>query len=676
MASTDADNDPDDPRPDGERGGARAGGKGDALPRRDPDAEPLPPIRDYALIGDCHGAALVARSGSIDWTTLHRFDADPVHCRLVDAGRGGYLVVRPTVPHRIERAYVDDTNVLRTTFTTATGRVRLTDFMPVGRVLGAAVHDYVSLAATGWLVRRVEVLDGEVELEIEWRPSIDFAASRPTLQRGEGRVGTGAGDPTLFADLDFETDADRARARAVRRAGDAPLDLVLADSWVEGERPQDRVSGLLDVTLAFWGEWIEYCRYDGPHAGAMRRGALVLKLLTWAKGGSVVAAPTTSLPETLGGERNWDYRYCWVRDTSLTLYALSVLGYSGEVRRFQEWLADCCTRSLPEVRPMYAIDGSLDLAETELDHLAGYAGSAPVRRGNGAVGQRQIDAYGHVLDLALVYERLGGEIDEQYRRLLGAVAAFVEAHWDESGAGMWEMRDGERDHVHDRTMCWVAMDRAATLLDEPRYRTLADRIADEIRTRGVSDADGALEQSYQGGTDTAPLLAPMLGLELDDGTLAATLERVEAKLGRGKHYARYAGDDGLAGEEGAFLLCTSWVADAELALGRVDAARERIEDLLGEANDVGLFAEEIDAGTGAFLGNFPQALTHLGVLMNLVHLQLVETGGPEAIAGTYADRAERVVGASFGLEGLLASAVRSGTVHRVTSSKASMLAWP
>ena len=676
MASTDADNDPGDPRPDGEPGGGRGGEEGEALPRRDPNAAPLPPIRDYALIGDCHGAALVARDGSVDWTTLHRFDADPVHCRLVDAGRGGHLAVRPTAAFEVERAYVDDTNVLRTVFTTATGRVALTDFMPVGRTLGAAVHDYVSLAATGWLVRRIEVLEGEVELGIDWRPSVDFAASRPTLERGEGRVGIGAGAPTLFADLDFALDADRATARVVLRTGDAPLDLVLADSWVEGERPQDRVGDLLCVTLAFWTEWIEYCRYDGPHAGAMRRGALVLKLLTWAKGGSVVAAPTTSLPETIGGERNWDYRYCWVRDTSLTLYALSVLGYSGEVRRFQEWLADCCTRSLPEVRPMYAIDGSLDIAETELDHLAGYAGSTPVHRGNGAVGQRQIDAYGHVLDLALVYERLGGEIDEQYRRLLGAVAAFVEAHWDESGAGMWEMRDGERDHVHDRTMCWVAMDRAAILLDEPRYRILADRIAGEIRERGVSAEDGALEQSYQGGTDTAPLLAPMLGLELDDATLAATLERVEAKLGRGKHFARYAGDDGLDGEEGAFLLCTSWVADVELALGRTDAARARIEGLLNEANDVGLFAEEIDAGTGAFLGNFPQALTHLGVLMNLVHLQLVEEGGTEAIAGTYADRAERVVGASFGLEGLLASAMRSGTVHRVTSSTASMLAWP
>ncbi len=638
--------------------------------------EPLPGIRDYALVGDCHGAALVARDGTIDWTALHRFDADPVHCRLVDAARGGYLRTRPVEPFEVERAYIGDTNVLRTVFTTASGRVALTDFMPVGRTLGAAVHDYVSLAATGWLVRRVEALEGEVTLEIDWRPSVDFAATQPELKDVAGGVGIGTGGATLFADADFAVEGDRARARATIRAGDAPLDVVLADSWVEGERPQARVAGLLDVTLAFWTEWIEYCRYDGAHAGAMRRGALVLKALTWAKSGAIVAAPTTSLPETVGGVRNWDYRYCWVRDTSLTLYALSVLGYSGEVRRFQGYLADCCTRSLPEVRPMYAIDGALELPEEELIHLAGYADSAPVRRGNGAAEQRQIDAYGHVLDLALVYERLGGEIDEQYERLLRAVASFVEAHWDEPGAGMWEMRDGELDHVHDRTMCWVAMDRAATLLDEPRWRDLADRIRDEVLERGVSDEDGALQQAYQGGTDSAPLLAPMLGLPVGDEVLAATLERVRRKLGRGDFFVRYVGDDGLEGEEGAFLLCSSWYADAELALGRVDEARARIEDLLGEANDVGLFAEEIDPDARDFLGNFPQALTHLGVVMNLVHLQLVEKGGSEALAGTYADRAERMVGSSFGLKGLVASALRSGTVHRVTSSKASMLAWP
>ena len=657
-------------------------------PDSGPDSESLPPIRDYALIGDCHGAALVARDGSIDWTTLHRFDADPVHCRLLDPARGGRLRVRPRGAFEVERAYVGDTNVLRTVFVTPTGRVALTDFMPVGRTLGASVHDYVSLAATGWLVRRVEALEGEVALDVDWRASVDFAASVAELRgvggyrdsaAGAGRhrgVGTGPGGPSLFADVDFELDGDRARARATVRAGDPPLDLVLADSWVEGERPQDRVGALLDITLAFWNEWIRYCRYDGPHVGAMRRGALVLKLLTWAKSGAIVAAPTTSLPETIGGARNWDYRYCWVRDTSLTLYALSVLGYSGEVRRFQGYLADCCTRSLPEVRPMYAIDGDLDLAEQELSHLAGYADSVPVRRGNGAAGQRQIDAYGHVLDLALVYERLGGEIDEQYARLLRAVASFVEAHWDEAGAGMWEMRDGELVHVHDRTMCWVAMDRAATLLGEPRWRELADRIRDEVLERGVSDDDGALQQAYQGGTDTAPLLAPMLGLPLGDDVLAATLERVRERLGRGDFFLRYAGDDGLEGEEGAFLLCSSWYADAELALGRTAAARARIEGLLREANDVGLFAEEIDPESRDFLGNFPQALTHLGVVMNLVHLQMVEEGGPEALAGTYADRAERMVGSSFGVQGLVASALRSGTVHRVTSSKSSMLAWP
>ena len=632
------------------------------------------PIGDYALIGDCHAAALVSRDGGIDWATLRRFDADPVFCRLLDAGHGGHWSIRPVGEHTVARAYVPDTNVLRTEFATASGRVAVTDFMPVGRVLDAGVHDYVRLNAPGWIVRRVEGLEGEVELAMAYRPSRRFGRERVRLRAAAGRVEDGGAGPVLHSALDFALEGDTARARSRVAAGDVG-DHVLASTRIEGQSPCERAGEFLDVTRAFWEEWLGYCRYDGPHRGAMRRSALVLKALTYAPTGAIVAAPTTSLPEDVGGVRNWDYRYCWVRDASFALYALAVLGYSGEVRRFHEFLSRSATASLPHVRPMYGIDGALELEESALGHLEGYRGSAPVRVGNGAWSQRQIDNHGHMLDLAAVYRALDGELDAQYRRLLEAVAAFVEAHWEEPDESLWEMRGEPRRHTHARLMCWVAMDRAARLLDESRWRPVAERVRAAIDAEGIGP-DG-LEQSVSGGTDASLLLAPMLGYPCGRDVLERTIDTVVAELGRGEDLLmRYAGEDGLEGEEGAFLLCGAWLADAELAVGRVDTARARIERFVARANDVGLYAEEIDPGDGSFLGNFPQAFTHLGLVGNLVNLALVEAHGPEGLAGGYAERAERAIGASFGWRGVLAATMQSRRVGRIVSSDASKLAWP
>jgi len=631
------------------------------------------PIADYALIGDCHGAALVSRAGGIDWATLRRFDADPVFCRVLDAARGGHWSIRPAGHYTVTRAYLPDTNVLRTEFATATGRVAVTDCMPVGRVLGARTHDYVHLNAPGWIIRRVEGLEGTVELDVEFRPSVDFGASEVRLSLVDDRLETDAHGPALHADLAFEIDGDRARARLSVAAGERH-DHVLASTRIEGVSPCERAAEFLDVTCAFWQEWLGYCRYDGPHRAAMQRSALVLKALTYAPTGAVVAAPTTSFPEHIGGIRNWDYRYCWVRDASFALYALAILGYSGEVERFHEFLSRSATASLPDVQPMYGIDGRLALDERELDHLEGYRGSAPVHVGNGAWDQRQIDNVGHMLDLANVYVALGGELDEQYRRMLGAMAAFVEAHWEEPDESLWEMRGEPRQHVHAKLMSWVAMDRAETLLDDASWGEVATRIRRSIDSNAISGS--GFQQSYEGGTDAAALLAPMLGYPSASGVVEATIDTVKSELGRGDFLLRYAGDDGLPGEEGAFLLCGCWLADAELAVGRVDEARARIDRFVERANDVGLFAEEIDPESGEFLGNFPQAFTHLGLIGNLVNLALVEAHGPEGLVGGYASRAERAVSASFGWRGVLAATMQSKRVGRIASSDASKLAWP
>ena len=317
--------------------------------------------------------------------------------------------------------------------------------------------------------------------------------------------------------------------------GGCELDFVLADSVIEGQPPGTRVAEFLAATQCFWHEWIGYCRFHGKHERAVRRSALALKLLTYAPTGAIVAAPTTSLPEAVGGTRNWDSRYCWVRDASFALYALSVLGYSGEARCFHDFLLRACTRSLPLVRPMYGIDGQLRLPESLIDSLRGWRGSAPVRVGNGAYLQNQIDVYGQVFDLAWMYQALGGRLDAQYRRLLDAVATYVAAHWREPDQGIWETRGPARQHVHGKLMCWVALDRAGRLLD-PKWHREAERVKAEILSHAAEPDAGWLRQAFDGGADAAVLLAPMLGFALPQGMLARTIDEVRAKLGRGETF--------------------------------------------------------------------------------------------------------------------------------------------
>lgn len=633
------------------------------------------PIADYALIGDCHGCALVGRDGRIDWAALRRFDADPVFCRMLDAQRGGYWSLQPSGVFTCERRYHPDTNLLVTEFTTDTGRVTVLDFMPVGRTLDAGVHDYVHLNAPGWIIRRVECLEGQVALESVYRPSIRFARQPATLALAAGGVWADDGEPALFADLPWAVKGDTAEAHWQMAAGDRQ-DLVLAATCVAGESPLDRVQEFLDATEAFWTEWIDYCRYRGPHAEAVRRSALTLKMLTYAPTGAMVAAPTTSLPEEIGGTRNWDYRFCWVRDASFALYALAVLGYSGEARCFHDFLQRAIARSLPVVLPLYGIDGELRPDEATLNHLEGYQGSAPVRTGNEAYRQQQLDVYGQMLDLAMLYHALGGRLSRQYRRLLGAVARYLASRWEEPDQGIWEMRGPARHHVHGKLMAWVGLDRAARLLGgewtAERARTAATRIAGQA----LDPASGALQQAYDGGTDAAVLLAPMLGFPLPTGSLQATIDRVRRDLARGDFVARYDGADGLKGGEGAFLVCSAWLIDAELAAGRVDEAQAMFERLLACANDVGLFPEEVDASTGQHLGNFPQALTHLGVIGNAVNLSLAQRHGADSLRGSCADRARLAVTATFGWRGVLAAMWQSRSLSRWRGSRRSRLAWP
>ncbi len=636
------------------------------------DDRQQPPIEDYALIGDCHGAALVSKAGSIDWCTPLRFDGDPVFFRLLDAERGGCWSVEPDRTTRISRGYIERTNILRTLFETETGTLELIDFMPVGRKRGASVHDYVTLNAPGWVVRRMRCISGRVGLTTRFQPrGHEFSTDPLEMEMGDGRIDCDGG-LTLWCDGDARREEDGVCLRLDLAEGETRTCVLTSVEPLFD--PRERADRLYDVTHAFWREWTEYSRYRGPFGDAVRRSALALKLLTYAPSGAVVAAPTTSLPEEIGGTRNWDYRFCWIRDATFALFALSVLGYSAEAGRFSNFLSRLCLREGSTLRIMYGIDGEPFLREHCHAHLAGHRGSRPVRVGNEAAEQRQLDVFGELLDWAELRAALGSRLNADETALLRQVADHVCETWQVPDHGIWEMRCEPRHFTQGKAMAWVTLDRAIRLFgDKPRWRKTRDEILQEILGKGCAGDPPYLAQSYGvEATDAALLQIPLLGLPLDGALLERTVRAVERELRTGDLVHRYRGGDGLEGEEGAFFITSFWLVEALLTTGRADEARALFERLLSRANDVGLYAEEVDPRTGAFLGNFPQAFTHLSVISSAALLQLHERKGGKALKGTNADRARRIAGATEGLKALAHALFRNRRV-RLRSSKASVL---
>jgi len=611
----------------------------------------------------------------VDWCCLGRFDADPVVCRILDWERGGFLSIRPEGDYEVRRAYLPRTNLLHTTFLTGAGAFSVTDFMPVGRAAGCGVHDYATLRAPFWLVRSVNGLEGSVPVRVRYRPSVAFGRRRPRLEVRGPRVRCPEG-PELWGEASWSAadGADPVEASFTIEPGERRR-IVLAGEPITADDPGARADRLQAITRAFWEEWSDYCRYEGPHRDAVLRSALTLKLLTYAPSGAIVAAPTTSLPEWPGGGRNWDYRYCWLRDSAFTLEALSAIGYSGEARDFSTFLLRAGHGTRPRLQIMYGILGETDLEEETLDHLEGWRGSRPVRRGNGAYSQEQLDIYGEVLDWAWLYESLGGRFSERGQAFLHSLLDHVSEHWREPDQGIWEMRSEPRHHVYGKIMSWVAADRLDRMFGDGDARELRDRIRDEVLERGVSPETGGLRQAYETDEpDAALLMAPGLGFPADRGTLDATVRWVEARLRRGDFVRRYASRDGLEGREGAFLICSFWLVDALLSTGRPGEARSLFERLLGRANDVGLYSEEIDPASGAFLGNFPQAFTHLALVRAAVHLALHEReGDAESLEGLHPHRARHIVGRTSAVRALRRTLELSARTGRLWSSRRSLL---
>jgi GH15 family glucan-1,4-alpha-glucosidase len=596
--------------------------------RRPVRADGYAPIRDYALIGDGRTAALVALDGSIDWLCLPNVDSPSTFARLLDPEHGGSFRLAPEEPFEAERRYVDGTNVLQTTFRTASGAVRVTDAM--------VLTDSREISPMREVARKVEGVEGRVPLRWSVEPALFYGRHRAKIGRREGRVffsygrdalGLGlwdAGEPEQTADCCVS-------ARFELAAGGEAL-LSLGAAYKEPAVLPGRadVERRLQRTVRFWEEWSGRATYEGPWRDDVVRSALVLKLLVYAPSGAIVAAPTTSLPEWLGGGRNWDYRYAWVRDASWTLDALLRLGYRDEATSFFWWIMHASRITQPRLQILYRVDGGTKAPEYELDHFAGYRGSKPVRVGNGAADQIQLDVYGSLFEAAWLYVKSGGEIDRDTGKELAKIADYVAEKWREKDAGIWEVRSDASHFIQSKALCWVALDRACSLAGEgalPRtndaWRGEADAVREFVQEHGWDEAQASYVRAPdQHELDGSLLTLALLGFDDPGGDrVRGLVDAVRRELADGPLVYRYRGADGVAGEEGAFLTCSFWLADALARGGRIGAAEQLMEELVALSNDVGLFAEEMDPKTGDFLGNFPQGLTHLALINAAVAIE-------------------------------------------------------
>jgi alpha,alpha-trehalase len=590
------------------------------------------PISDHALLSDCRSAALVTRDGSIDWLCFPRFDGPSVFGRLLDDD-AGHWSIRPVDDASATRRYLDETMVLETTFTTATGTVTVTDALATG------VDDLghgLGAGSPHLLMRMAACTDGEVELAVEYRPRPEYGLIMPLLSAVEGGVTARGGAEWLVlstpARMDVGTDGGFGR---VRLAAGQRLNFALHRSTLE-ETParvwsQDEIAERLDATVAAWRSWSTmHQSYDGPWGDLVRHSGRVLQALTFSPSGAVVAAATTSLPESVGGERNWDYRYAWVRDASLTMRALWVAACPDEATDFFAFMATAAAGSIgPEsaLQIMFGVGAEHDLSERILPHLRGWRDSRPVRVGNGAWNQQQIDVYGELLDAAFLLADMLEGIDEDTRHFLAALADTAAARWQEKDQGIWEVRGDPQHFLYSKVMCWVALDRGIRMADRigatarvDDWKQIRDDVWETVVREGWSDTAGAFTQYFgSDALDASNLMMPIVGfLPADDPRMLATIDAIEERLtdrrGLVYRYRTEAGVDGLAGDEGTFLLCTFWLAEALALAGQVDRARAVFERAAAYVSDVGLLAEEVDPNTGELLGNFPQAFSHIGLV--------------------------------------------------------------
>jgi GH15 family glucan-1,4-alpha-glucosidase len=597
---------------------------------------PFPPIADYAFLSDCHTGALVAADGAIDWLCVPRFDAPSVFGSLLDRGAGSFRFGPFGINHPTERAYEPGTNVLVTTWKTPTGWIVVRDALTLGPTRGEDTitphtRPPADDDAEHLLVRTVECVDGSVEVELVCEPFFDYGRdeARWTLVDGGRHAADATGGTQtirLQSDLALGLEGNRVRARHTLTAGDRAYCSL---SWAEGlagvasvEEAEERIA----ATVRFWRRWLSRARIpDHRFREPVQRSALAIKGLTYMPTGATVAALTTSLPETPGGERNWDYRYTWMRDTTFTLQALHWLNLDWEADEFMQFVADVETTEDGSLQIMYGIDGRRQLPESTLDELSGYAGARPVRIGNGAFDQRQNDVFGAVLDSIFLHTRRANRLPSRLWPIIETQAECATRVWGNPDQGIWEARGAPKQYVSSKLMCWVALDRASRLAEirgDPdrakTWRATADEIRADVLEHGVSDR-GVLRQHYETDSlDASTLLAGSFDfLAPDDERLRNTVLAIGDELTENGFVLRYRTDetdDGLSGKEGTFLICSFWLVSALAVVGELQKARDLMERLLRVASPLGLYAEEFDVETGRHLGNFPQAFSHLALI--------------------------------------------------------------
>jgi GH15 family glucan-1,4-alpha-glucosidase len=597
------------------------------------DAQGGLPIAEYGLLSDCSSASLVSRSGSIDWLCLPRFDSPAVFARILDP-RAGHWSIRPAHSHRAERRYLPGSLAIETTFTTDTGSVRLVDVMASRP--GQRGHDH-GLDPPHEVLRLVEGINGRVEVTMELAPRPEYGLVRPLLRRTDDGARTFGGPNQLAVTAGVALTVERTEMSATFSVGEEDsIGFALRWAAVEGPAPQPTAAGAVAEriadTLAAWRSWeAMHDIYPGSMRELVRLSARVLHGLTYRPTGAMVAAPTTSLPETVGGERNWDYRYAWIRDASLTLQALYIGTCPDEAVDFTSFMTSSAGGAAGDessLQIMYGITGEHDLSERELPHLAGWRDSRPVRVGNGAWRQTQLDVYGELLDALYRYRAQLGELHPEIQRFVAGLADAALARWGERDAGMWEMRGEPRHHLSSKVLCWTALDRAVKLAPALGMHARADawargreRIRDAVLTRGWSQARQAYAQSFDSNElDAAALLMPLVGfLPADDPRMRSTIDAIARELTEDGLVLRYRNQrglnaDGLSGEEGTFVICSFWLASCLARAGEIERAQALFDRLAGCANDLGLLAEEIDTQRGELLGNFPQAFSHVGLI--------------------------------------------------------------
>jgi GH15 family glucan-1,4-alpha-glucosidase len=598
-----------------------------------------PPIGDYAFIGDCHSSALISQDASIDWCCMPRFDSGSVFGRLLDWDKGGHCVIVPfEEQHQRSRTYVEGTLVLATTFRCSSGEAVLYDFFAMRR--GGRQRPYREL------IRIVEGVRGNIEFAVHVSPRFDYGEVKPWLRHDGPRLFTafGGNDALIFSgDLDFERNDNHELHASFAVRGGERARLVMTS--VEPEAVDSRAAKVptaeetdqrLDETIDWWRRWSEKGQLNSTDGVGAIRSAIVLKAMTNAPTGAVIAAPTASLPESLGGVRNWDYRYSWIRDSDFTVRSLAELGYVAEADGFRRFIQRSAAGNAESLQIMYGVGGERRLTEIELD-LEGYRGSKPVRVGNAASKQMQLDAFGELLDLTWQWNQRGSSPDDDYWWFLLTLVERTIKLWPEPDRGIWEVRGDPQHFVHSQAMCWVALDRGIKLAENclrmaplERWKKVRDEMRATIEKKGYDEKRGVFVRSFESpAMDASLLLLPAFEfVSYDDERMVRTTDAIREELDHHGLLLRYREPDGLEGDEGVFVACTFWLAECLAHQGRTTEAREVFDRALSTGNDLGLFSEEFDPTTETMLGNYPQGLTHLSHIAAAVALSATTPSAP------------------------------------------------